>query len=150
MWGTAVDLPFQDGSFDTVVMFQTLEHIEEPVIALREAHRVLRAAGVLLVTTPFMWGVHEEPRDFYRYTSHALTYLAGRSGFTDVSVTPVGGYWTTAALRFSYHLRRHGGSWRTPVLWPFQQIAQLSALILERVDHEPIDATGYVTVARKA
>lgn len=100
--GTATELPFDSGSFDTVLMLQTLEHVEEPLVALSEAYRVLRPNGLLVVTTPFMWGIHEQPRDFYRYTPYALEYLAGKAGFEQIDVQPTGGYWLTAGLRFSY------------------------------------------------
>jgi SAM-dependent methyltransferase len=45
-------LPFRDGSFDVVCSFQVLEHFREPVPMLREAARVLRPSGVLVLTTP--------------------------------------------------------------------------------------------------
>jgi len=43
-------LPFADASFDTVVMFEVLEHLTDPDSVLREARRVARKN--LVVTTP--------------------------------------------------------------------------------------------------
>ncbi|HWE51625.1 MAG TPA: methyltransferase domain-containing protein [Bryobacteraceae bacterium] len=45
-------LPFADGSFDLVVAFEVIEHLERWQDMLREARRVLKPAGVLLVSTP--------------------------------------------------------------------------------------------------
>ncbi len=45
-------LPFADGSFDLVVAFEVIEHLERWQDFLAEARRVLRPAGLLLVSTP--------------------------------------------------------------------------------------------------
>jgi len=45
-------LPFRDASFDLVVAFEVIEHLEHWQQLLTEAKRVLRPAGVLLVSTP--------------------------------------------------------------------------------------------------
>jgi SAM-dependent methyltransferase len=43
----ALDLPFGDGSFDHVWMMWFLEHVPDPVAALREARRVLVRGGAI-------------------------------------------------------------------------------------------------------
>ncbi len=68
MLATAYEIPLEDGSFDTVLMTEVLEHLEEPARGLAEAGRLLRPGGKLILTTPFMWPLHEEPRDFFRYS----------------------------------------------------------------------------------
>ncbi len=50
--GDATALPFSDGSFDAVTMFDLLEHVPDDALAAREAFRVLRPGGVLLVSSP--------------------------------------------------------------------------------------------------
>jgi ubiquinone/menaquinone biosynthesis C-methylase UbiE len=47
--GLADRLPFQDKSFDTVSCFETLEHLEDPAVGLRELHRVARSTVILTV-----------------------------------------------------------------------------------------------------
>jgi 2-polyprenyl-3-methyl-5-hydroxy-6-metoxy-1,4-benzoquinol methylase len=45
-------LPWKDESFDCILMSEVIEHLEKPQISVREAVRVLRHGGRLLVTTP--------------------------------------------------------------------------------------------------
>jgi SAM-dependent methyltransferase len=46
------ELPFADASFDAVVSFETVEHVDDDVGFLREVRRVLRPDGALLLSTP--------------------------------------------------------------------------------------------------
>lgn len=50
--GDARRLPFENGAFDAVTLFDVLEHIEEDHLAAAEAMRVTRPSGVILVSTP--------------------------------------------------------------------------------------------------
>jgi len=45
-------LPFKAGAFDAVGAYDVVEHVEDLVALLEEIHRVLKAGGVLHVTTP--------------------------------------------------------------------------------------------------
>jgi SAM-dependent methyltransferase len=91
----SIGLP--DASVDAIVCTQALEHMPEPWRVLEEFHRLVRPGGTLWVTTPFVWYLHEEPHDYYRYTSHGLRFLIQRAGFTDVEVLPMNDSMATIA-----------------------------------------------------
>ncbi len=50
--GDATDLPFQEGTFDTVIMNDFIEHVSRPEEALREALRVLKEDGAIYANFP--------------------------------------------------------------------------------------------------
>lgn len=81
IFGDAHRLPFADGTFDTIVLLEVLEHFPEPETAIREARRVLAEGGQLIISTHFLYPIHDAPRDYRRWTRHGLEHLASSSGF---------------------------------------------------------------------
>lgn len=73
--------PFADGSFDSLLCNQVLEHVPDPIQFLDECARVLKPDGKLLLSVPFVWDEHEAPYDYFRYTRYGLRQLAMESGF---------------------------------------------------------------------
>lgn len=79
--GSATAIPLGDASFDTVVCTEVLEHVPDPLKALREMHRVLRPGGHLILSTPMYWPRHEVPYDYFRYPYDGLLHLIKESDF---------------------------------------------------------------------
>lgn len=48
----AYRLPFRDDAFDLVYLSEVVEHLQNPVAALREARRVIKPEGAVLVSVP--------------------------------------------------------------------------------------------------
>lgn len=76
--GDALALPFAEASFDVVLCTEMLEHVAEPQRAIDEMQRVLRPGGVLLLTTRFLFPIHDAPHDYFRYTKYGLRHLLRR------------------------------------------------------------------------
>lgn len=67
-----LNIPFEDKSFDIVICTEVLEHCVDTDKLLSEMYRILKISGILFLTVPFMWGEHEIPYDFRRYSSYGL------------------------------------------------------------------------------
>jgi len=91
--GRGENLPYRDDSFDGVLMVATLCFLSDPVKALQECARVLKAAGRLLVglvPADSPWGEDyqrkgREGHPFYSvakfYTCDEIVHTAGGAGF---------------------------------------------------------------------
>jgi ubiquinone/menaquinone biosynthesis C-methylase UbiE len=95
--GEATALPFRDASFGSVALLYVLYHLPDPTPALAEAHRVLRPGGLITVTAPLVWELHELPHDYFRYTAPGLEHLLTRAGFRSIVVEPRNDAFTTLA-----------------------------------------------------
>ena len=74
--GDAHDLKeIQDSSFDVILCTEVLEHLHTPEKALGEFMRVLKPGGLLLLTTRFIYPLHDVPGDYFRYTKYGLRHL---------------------------------------------------------------------------
>ena len=76
----AQHLPFRDESFDVILMTEVLEHLQYPQEALQGIARVLCPNGELILTVPFLWGMHEVPSDYFRFTEFGLARLLRDAG----------------------------------------------------------------------
>lgn len=92
-------LPFADGTFETIICFNTLEHIYDPVAVLAEMFRVLRPGGQVHVTVPFMFRIHGHPDDYLRATPSWWRETFVQTGFAALKFHPlVWGRSSTAAV----------------------------------------------------
>jgi SAM-dependent methyltransferase len=86
-----VALPLRDDAFDTVLLTDVIEHIARPAELVAEIARVLAPGGTLVLTTPFLYWLHEKPHDYFRLTEFALRRLCDDAGLEVVSLETYGG-----------------------------------------------------------
>lgn len=84
-------LPIESDLFDTVICSDVLEHLHSPSVTLAEISRVLRPGGKLILSVPFMYGLHEQPHDYHRYTRFAIENWCELHGLQSVQIQEVGG-----------------------------------------------------------
>lgn len=79
--GDAHDLPYMNESVDAIYCSAVLEHVKEPITAVREMHRVLKPKGQVLSVIPFMQCYHGYPHHYQNFTIHGHEYLYSSNGF---------------------------------------------------------------------
>ena len=132
--GDAERLPFASGRVSLVVITEVLEHLQNPVEALREISRVLQPGGIVIMSTPFLHGIHEEPSDYWRFTEYGLELMLQKSGLEFEELRRRG--WLLSAcsamvwyalLSSSSWIRQNsplGWLW-APVHWAIEQLSQV-------------------------
>jgi SAM-dependent methyltransferase len=99
--GTLEDLGANRGGYDAVTMFYVLEHLADPMRALRTAWDLLAPGGTVLIrvpnTTPIVrllapFGLggtlYDPPYHLYDFSPAVLREMLGRAGFIDVRTFP--------------------------------------------------------------
>jgi SAM-dependent methyltransferase len=149
VYADALSLPFRDGTFQTVLSFQVLEHVKEPSSMIAEIARVLSTGGYAVVSAPHIWGLHEVPRDYFRFTRYGLEHLLAKSGLEVVEIKAMAGYWVTAGTRFCYYLETLRKRALSPLFGLTFFIVQAACFFLDRLYRLETDTWNYIAIGRK-
>lgn len=153
LFGSAYDIPVEDSSFDTVLCNDVLEHLERPENAIAEAYRVLKPNGYAIYTVPLFWHLHEQPRDFFRFTTYGLRHLFEASGFHVVEISPLTGFIATFFQELVYYIYRFRRGGRINPFWwiipPIGFLIQFVAYNLNRIDKSYDFTAEYILVCQK-
>lgn len=88
--GDARSVPLRGNAVDWVVCTEVLEHLDDPSACVREIHRSLKPGGTIIASVPFLFPVHADPVDYWRFTGEGLRHLF--EAFSTVRVEPMGGF----------------------------------------------------------
>lgn len=153
---SAEDIPLPDGSVDSVLCTQVLEHVQHPHDVAAELFRVLKPGGLLLLTVPQLNELHEEPHDYFRYTRYGLEALLKDAGFRIEDIDQRGGYHCCRAqLRIRRWLDRYkpyDHRLANLLLWPVCTLLTHYAIWRDAHDSSPsnrVHALGWCVLARK-
>jgi SAM-dependent methyltransferase len=85
------NLQFPDASFDMVVSFEVIEHVEKPQAFLHEIRRVLRPGGIAVLSTPnglvsAANGKLSDPTHLREYSPTEFETELHTAGFSDITL----------------------------------------------------------------
>lgn len=136
-------LPFADGSFELITLFQVIEHVLDDVGLILELHRVLAPGGLLLITTPnveFSGGdplSPLNPHHIREYDSKSLSMLCTR---VFRGVTPLGVHGS---------LRMGGGGMGLEIFLPYRAVRRLLRYIRRPLYTAPCSLADFDVTARR-
>ena len=101
--GTLADVPLLEDSFDLVTMWDVIEHLPDPFDALRRSHRVMRADGLIVVSTGDLsgatarlygrrWALLAPPGHLFYFSRKTLYAMLQRAGFQPLSYQSDGAF----------------------------------------------------------
>lgn len=108
IFGEDEKIPESDEVFDLVLSTQVLEHVRHPQLYLREAWRLLRPGGRIIVSTHGLFEEHGAPIDFRRWTLEGLFCELEEAGFRRSQ----GWKLTCGPRALLFWAMRHGGTGR--------------------------------------
>jgi SAM-dependent methyltransferase len=174
--GDALAIPFAEASVDCVLSTELMEHVPDPHVLLTEIARVLRSGGTLILSAPLIVGLHEEPRDYYRFTPYILRILLAKHGFAVQSLSGKGGWWSVVLGSFvvqalydwanpanevipgangdgprdySRFRRSNGNLLALALVLPVCAVFQMIAYGMDRLFESPRYSAGHVVVATR-
>jgi hypothetical protein len=132
---------------------------------------VLHPNGVLLLTAPFSFRLHEQPHDYFRYSPHGLRVLCAEAGLVVERCEAMGNLWSLLGHKINSYLAlnlaRVGGLaqgldklgheskqsarprfWLMPFVAASMTSVSVAAKVLDRVAPDDTESLGFVIVAR--
>jgi len=145
---------FSDNSFDNIVSFQVLEHHKNPEKMIKELWRILKPNGYLLLSVPFLGGIHEEPNDFQRFTKYGLIELFNKNNLKIIRIVNQGSIFSTISMLFNEYLNNYSGKSKKNYFFgsllftPFLFLSYVS-LIMDLLFKSKHICFNYLILARK-
>lgn len=79
-------------TFDTAIMFEVLEYLDNPSAVLDEIFRILKPNGKFVMTAPFMYPIHDSKIDKNRFTKVKISLLLKKARFKNIKIKYQGNF----------------------------------------------------------
>jgi len=152
----ATCIPLPSKEYDTVFCTQTIEHIADHQQVINEAFRLLKSEGILILSGPLYWPLHEEPNDYFRFTKYGYEHILKKTGFSIIIIKENGGMWATSGQSLIHSLINSKSQVIFLRIWRFLffkcklfRIHNSFFSWLDKIDYNPVNTMNYVVVAKK-
>ena len=141
--GSALNIPFENESFDTVVSFEVLEHIPKNTEnkMFSEVNRVLRKGGIFYLSTPCksFFSTIFDPAWWLighrHYSKKELEIFAHKNGFEIISMKVKGGWWNLLELLNMYFSK-----------WVLRRKPVFARFFNKKIDDEYKKENGFMNI----
>lgn len=147
------DIPFQDQTVDHILCTEVLEHVPDPVAALKEMCRLIRPGGFMILTAPFNSLTHFSPFHFCSGFNHYwYEHWFKQLGFDIVEIVANGDFFQYMhqeltrldQIEAKYSKKRHGFCGQIDKI-----VAQLKESYMTENNSNEVLCFGYQVLARK-
>lgn len=149
-----VTFPFESDSFDSLVSFEVMEHVDDIEVFFSEIVRVLKPGGKMIVSVPFCWMEHEKPNDYRRFTKIGLEKYLEKKGFEiEYSRKTTGALYTTLVnfvIILRSKLRNILSYFADILLLPFTLVLHIIGFIEWFFEPDDDSYTSSVVLAKKS
>jgi ubiquinone/menaquinone biosynthesis C-methylase UbiE len=152
-------IPVNSNEFDVILCTEVLEHVPEPISAIKEMSRILKSKGIILITAPLGSGLHQEPYHFYGgYTPYWYEKFLSDNGFESIIITPNMGFYSFMSqefLRFFLRILPHKNKFNILLLpivlisFPLAVLLPILSILLDKLDTNKDFTIGYHVKAIK-
>ena len=149
-----LNLPFEPESFEAIVSFQVLEHHRNPAEMVAELYRITKKGGYLLISCPFLWPLHEEPSDYFRFSEHGLKELFKNYSVKILEIKKQGAIFSTASILFNEYLNNFAAGNKfnyfiSLFIYPFFLFFQYLSFMLDKIFKSDKIFFSYLIVVNK-
>ena len=81
-----------------ICVFEVLEHTTNPIAAINNLYEIIDKDSYVMLSCPFIFHIHDEPYDFFRFTKYGLEYLF--KDFSEVEILSRNGWLETILVLF--------------------------------------------------
>jgi len=140
-----------NNSIDVINASELFEHVSNPEKGISECNRILKHGGMIIISTPFMYGLHADPFDYQRWTKEKWKLVLGKNNFDVLQIQDMGYFFTVIADMLKIYFKKSNTILRclSYFTYPiFDIIVKLDKLSTENIAWKSY-VGGYYIVARK-